>query len=118
MLRIAFAQVRAGIDRGQSHFLHVLLDGIAMDLHFLSIQNRRNPPGAQKRMLRVDFINPVLDANFLWGGRDRLVVQMGTIEAENVRLNGDRELCALPIQHGQALFTCLIRSQIFLIHAS
>jgi hypothetical protein len=38
---------------------------------------------------------------------------MGAIEAENVRLSGDRELYALPIQHGQTLFTCLIRSQIF-----
>lgn len=41
-------------------------------------------------MLRVELVDPVLEANFLRGGRDRLVVQAGAIEAQQVRLDLNR----------------------------
>jgi len=55
-------------------------------------------------MLCVYLVNPVLEANFLRGGRDRLVVQAGAIQAKQVGLNADRMFGAIPFQKIKSLF--------------
>jgi hypothetical protein len=69
-------------------------------MNFISfpVHNRGNLPVAQERMLRVKLINPVFEANFLRGGRNRLVVQAGAIQAQQIGLNDDRVLGAIPFQ--------------------
>lgn len=74
--------------------------------------------GRKILILRVDLIDPVLEENFLRGRRDRFVIEAGAIQAQDVRLGRQGKLCAWPVRHRQTLFTCLIHSQIFLIHAS
>lgn len=113
VLKIALAQVRAGIDGHEAHFPHVTPYGVRVNLIPFPVHNGRNLPVAQERVLRVKLINPVLEANFLRGGRDRLVIQAGAIQAEQVGLDADRVLGAIPFQQVDAFLTRQVRGQIF-----
>jgi len=64
-------------------------------------------------MLRIELVNPVLEANFLRRWRDRLVVQAGAIQAQQFSLNGDREFGTIPVQESDTLFPRKLRGQIF-----
>jgi len=56
-------------------------------------------------VLGVQFIDPVLEAYLLRGGRDRLVVKGASIQAEEIGLQGNRQLAILPFQKCEAFFT-------------
>jgi len=73
MLKISLAQIRTGKDGHDAHFPHVAPYGILVDPISFPIHNRSNLPVAQERVLRVQFVNPVLEANLLRRGRDRFV---------------------------------------------
>jgi hypothetical protein len=64
-------------------------------------------------MLRVELVDLVLEANFLRGGRDRLVIQTGAIETEQVSLDLNRQVRLVPFEKTQALVTRKISGQIF-----
>jgi len=61
-------------------------------------------------MLRVQLINPVFEANFLRGGRNRLVVQAEAIQAQQIGLNADRVLGSFPLQELNTLLAREVRS--------
>lgn len=113
VLQIALAQVRAGIDGHEPHFPYVAPYGVLVDPISFPIHDDGNLPVAQERMLRVQLINPVLEANFLRGGRDRLVVKAGTIQAEQIGFHADRVFKAIPFQQIDALLTRQVKGQIF-----
>jgi len=98
VLQIALAQVRSGIDGHESHLSHVAAYGVGVDPISFPIHDGSDLPVAQKRVLRVEFVNPVLEANLLRGGRDRLVVQAGAVQAQQLRLDADRQVGAIPLQ--------------------
>lgn len=81
MLEIPFAQVGAGKDSHNAHFTHIASNGILVDTISFPIHDRSDFPVAQERVLRIQFINPVFEANFLRRGRNRLVVKAGAIQA-------------------------------------
>ena len=113
MLKIALAQVRTGIDGHDAHFPHVTPYGVLVNLISFPVHNCSNFPVAQERMLRVKLINPVLEANFLRRGRDRLVVQAGAIQAEQIGLYADRVFETIPFQQVDTLLAGQVRGQIF-----
>jgi hypothetical protein len=77
------------------------------------IHDRSNFPVAQERVLRIQFVNPVFEANLLRRGRDRLVVQAGAIQAKQVGLNANRVFGAIPFQQIDTLVASKIIRQIF-----
>jgi len=113
VLQITLAQIWARIDGHEPHVSHVAPYGVLMNAVSISVHNRGNLPVAQKRMLRVQLINPVFEANFLRGGRNRLVVQAGAIQAQQIGLNADRVLGTVPLQELDTLFARQVRGQIF-----
>jgi hypothetical protein len=113
VLQVAFAQVRPGIDCHDAHFPHVAPNGIWVNGIAFPVHNGSNLPVAQESMLRVQLVDPVLEANFLRGGRDRLVIQAGAIEAEEVRLDLDRQVRCIPFEKTEALVSGEISGQIF-----
>lgn len=91
-MQVTFAQVRPGIDRHDAHFPHVPPGGVRVNRIAFPVHNRGNLPVAQEGMLLVELVDPVLEANFLRGKSDRLVIQAGVIEAEQVRLDLNRQV--------------------------
>jgi hypothetical protein len=82
VLEVTFAQVWSRIDGHDAHFPHVSSNSIWVNGIAFPVHNRGNLPIAQEGVLRIQFVDPVLEANFLRGGRDRLVIQTGAIETE------------------------------------
>lgn len=107
-----FAQVGTGTDACQTHFLHVALHGFAIDDE-LGSQVRGNAARAIEGMRRVELINPVLDCDFFRRRWERLVIQTGPAEPQEVRLRFQREGRRLPFDQGQALSVTQGQDQIF-----
>jgi len=74
--------------------------GHRVEINFTPLDGTLPPSGAQKRILRVNLVNPVLEANFLRGGRDRLVIQTGAIQAQDLGLCGNGQFGMFPFQQG------------------
>lgn len=105
MLQVSLAQIRAGIDGHDPHLSHIAPNGVFVNLIAFPIHNRSNLSVPQKRVLGVQFIDPVLEAYLLRGGRDRLVVKGASIQAEEIGLLGNCQLAILPFQKREAFFT-------------
>mgnify|MGYP006887933468 CR=1 FL=1 len=81
VLNISLAQIRPRIDGHEAHFSHVASYCVFVNNISFSIHNGCNRSIAHERMLRIQFVNPVLEANFLRGGRDRFIVKAAAVEA-------------------------------------
>ncbi len=64
---VVFAQVRAGTDNLNAHFLNIVLDAFAIypDAYFNRIDVISDAPGPFKWLFRVEFVYQVLNLNFL-----------------------------------------------------
>ncbi len=65
MLLSALAQVWAGMDAGDAHFSHMSLYCLKVDFKAFAAKLGCNPPGTIIWVFRVNFINAVLESNFL-----------------------------------------------------
>ncbi len=113
VLQVSLTQIRAGIDGHDPHLSHIAPNGVFVNLIAFPIHNRSNLFVPQKRVLGIQFIDPALEAYLLRGGRDRLVVKGASIQAEEIGMQGNRQLAILPFQKCKSFFTRPIRGQIF-----
>ena len=80
-----FAGVRSGTDAGDAHLAHMALNRLAVDRH-LRLQQHGELARAVEGTGRVQLVDAPLEVEFFRAGRHRLVVQAGTVEAEQVAL--------------------------------
>jgi len=65
MFLVGFAQVASWANPGDSHFLHVSLDSLAVYIPVVLFQENGYPPGAKKRVGRVNLVDESLDRQLL-----------------------------------------------------
>lgn len=84
-------RIRLGRQRLQAHQPHQPLNALAIDVATaFGFENLGEFATAEERHLQVQFVDAAHQREFLGIGRDRLVVETGSAEAEQLALTPDR----------------------------
>src|SRR5262249_45705153 len=103
LLSVAFAQVRAGIDRRDAHLVHIAPQRIAGNRTEFRLQQHLYLPRAIKRTIRIDGINAMFDCDFACRWRHRSIIVAGAADAQQARLGRDGQLRVISIEKRAAL---------------
>ena len=91
MIRVPFAEVRAGRDRSNAHLVHIAAHRIARNRTKLRFEHDLDPPRPIEGGGGKHRINALFDGHFTRRWRCRLVLEMRPADAEQVRLRPHRQ---------------------------
>ena len=91
LIRVPFAEVRAGIDRSNAHLPHVVAQRIARNRTKLRLEQHLDPPRPIEGVGGKHLVDALFDGHFTRRWRCRLVIEMRPADAEQVRLRPHRQ---------------------------
>lgn len=92
MSLIAFAQVRPRRNATDSHFAHVPLDSLAVNLTPFSSQCNCDTTAAIERKLCVNLVNTMFDCHLFCRWLDWLIVKTSTAHTQQLDLDSEGQL--------------------------
>jgi hypothetical protein len=98
MLSVAFAQVRAGIDRGDAHLVPVAPHRIPSNGAEFRMEQHLNLARAIKRAIGIDGVTAMFDCDFASGRRHRSIVDAGAADTEQAGLGRDWQFGVISIE--------------------
>ena len=114
MLGIALTEVGSRTDAGDAHLAHMTLHSFAIDDEVIVLlEHHGDAARAIRRLLGVNTVNGMLDGDFLGRGRNGLIVEAASAQAEQLRLVGEWKLSITALDQGETLTSAQGQGQIF-----